>query len=42
MAVQFDMSKFYVDFSDRDNLTNDEKVALENIQKIYMKKQEKR
>lgn len=35
MAVQFDMSKFYVDFSDRDNLTNDEKVALENIQKIY-------
>lgn len=30
--VQYDKSKYYIDFSDRDNLTNDEKNALEKIQ----------
>lgn len=34
-TVAYDMSKFYVDFSNRSNLTEDEKVALENIQRIY-------
>lgn len=33
--IQYDMSKYYVDFSDRSNLTNDEKTALENIQQMY-------
>lgn len=32
MAVVYDKSKYYIDFSDRDNLTNDEKIALEQIQ----------
>lgn len=31
----YDMSKFYVDFSNRSNLTDDEKEALETIQKLY-------
>ena len=31
----YDKSKYYVDFSDRDNLTNDEKLALSKIQEIY-------
>lgn len=30
--VQYDKSQYYVDFSSRDNLTNDEKNALEKIQ----------
>jgi len=33
--VQYDKSQYYVDFSDRDNLTNDEKKALEKIQELY-------
>lgn len=33
MATQYDMSKYYVDFSGRTNLTDDEKIALETIQK---------
>lgn len=33
--VQYDKSQYYVDFSDHDNLTNDEKKALENIQSMY-------
>lgn len=33
MAVTYDMSKYYVDFSSRTNLTDDEKKALEAIQK---------
>ena len=32
---QYDLSYFYVDFSNRDNLTSDEKKALEYIQKDY-------
>lgn len=35
MAVLYDKSKYYVDFSNHDNLTNDEKIALENIQNLY-------
>lgn len=31
----YDKSKYYVDFSDRDNLSNDEKIALEKIQEVY-------
>lgn len=33
--IQYDKSKYYVDFSDRDNLNNDEKVALDRIQQLY-------
>lgn len=33
--AMYDKSKYYVDFSDRDNLTNDEKLALAKIQEIY-------
>ena len=33
--VEYDKSAYYVDFIDRDNLTNDEKVALERIQEMY-------
>lgn len=33
--VQYDKSQYQVDFSDHDNLTNDEKKALENIQAMY-------
>lgn len=32
IMVQYDKSQYYVDFSSRDNLTNDEKNALEKIQ----------
>lgn len=32
---QYDMSAYYVDFSNHDNLTNDEKVALKAIQDTY-------
>jgi hypothetical protein len=34
-TTAYDMSRYYVDFSNRDNLTEAEKIALENIQKIY-------
>lgn len=30
-----DNSHYYVDFSDNDSLTNDEKDSLEKIQKLY-------
>jgi len=33
--IQYDKSHYYIDFSDHDNLTNDEKVALERIQQLY-------
>lgn len=33
--IAYDKSKYYVDFSDHDNLTNDEKTALERIQELY-------
>lgn len=33
--IQYDKSQYYVDFSDRDNLTKDEKIALERIQEMY-------
>lgn len=32
----FDLSLYYVDFSNRESLTEAEKNALENIQKIYL------
>lgn len=31
----YDMSHFYVDFSNRSNLTDEEKAALETIQRLY-------
>lgn len=33
--ISYDKSQYYIDFTDRDSLTNDEKVALENIQALY-------
>ena len=33
--VQYDMSQYYIDFSNHDGLTNDEKAALEAIQQQY-------
>lgn len=30
-----DLSYYYIDFSNRDNLTDDEKNALEQIQRCY-------
>lgn len=33
--AMYDKSKYYIDFSDRENLTNDEKSALEKIQEVY-------
>lgn len=33
--IMYDKSQYYIDFSDRDNLSNDEKAALERIQEIY-------
>ena len=33
--VQYDKSQYYVDFSNHENLTNDEKVALDKIQQTY-------
>lgn len=33
--LQYDVSKYYIDFSNRDNLTSDEKTALERIQQMY-------
>lgn len=31
----YDKSKYYIDFSDNDKLTNDEKIALKAIQDVY-------
>lgn len=33
--VQYDASHYYIDFSNHENLTNDEKIALERIQQTY-------
>lgn len=33
--IAYDKSQYYVDFSERENLTNDEKTALESIQQNY-------
>ena len=33
--AEYDKSKYYIDFSDRDTLTTDEKIALEKIQELY-------
>lgn len=33
--VQYDKSAYYIDFSEYENLTNDEKRALEQIQQTY-------
>ena len=33
--ISYDISKYYVDFSKRENLTEFEKETLENIQKNY-------
>lgn len=33
--ISYDKSQYYIDFSDRDSLTSDEKIALENIQVLY-------
>lgn len=35
MAAIYDKSKFYIDFSNHPNLTDDEKKALESIQALY-------
>ena len=36
MARVFDKSFYAVSFTDRDNLTNDQKVALDRIQELYL------
>lgn len=33
--TQYDKSQYYVDFSNHDNLTNDEKMSLEKIQEMF-------
>ena len=33
--VQYDKSQYYVDFCNHENLTNDEKIALDKIQQAY-------
>ncbi len=33
--VEYDKSAYYINFADRDNLTDDEKKALETIQELY-------
>lgn len=33
--VAYDKSKYYIDFSDHENLSNDEKTALEQIQQTF-------
>lgn len=35
MAQQYDKSYYYIDFSNHENLTEDEKKALEMIQQMY-------
>lgn len=34
-TVAYDLSKYYIDFSNHSNLTDDEKKALETIQTLY-------
>lgn len=34
--MAYDPSHYYVDFSQRDNLSDDQKVALERIQQCYL------
>ena len=36
MGKKYDPSKYYVDFSKRDNLSKDQKKALKNIQELYL------
>ena len=31
----YDKSQYYIDFSDHENLSNDEKIALERIQQTF-------
>lgn len=33
--IQYDKSHYYVDFTNHENLTNDEKSALDKIQQSY-------
>lgn len=33
--VQYDKSHYYIDFSNHENLTDEEKVALDRIQQTY-------
>ena len=33
--AMYDKSQYYVDFSNHENLTNDEKSSLEKIQELY-------
>ena len=33
--IEYDKSQYYVDFSNHENLTNDEKNALDKIQQMY-------
>lgn len=35
MSVQYDKSQYYVDFSNHENLTTDEKNSLERIQQMF-------
>lgn len=35
MSVQYDKSQYYVDFSNHDSLTTDEKNSLERIQQMF-------
>lgn len=35
VMIQYDMSQYYIDFSNRTNLTDIEKTALEQIQKTF-------
>lgn len=35
MAIMYDKSQYYIDFSNHTNLTDDEKKALEVIQQTY-------
>lgn len=35
MSVQYDKSQYYIDFSNHDNLTTDEKNSLERIQQMF-------
>lgn len=34
--MAYDPSRYYVDFSDRSNLSDDQKLALEKIQQTYL------
>ena len=35
MSIQYDKSQYYIDFSDHDHLTNNEKKDLEMIQNTF-------